>query len=35
MLVFSMMVNHYTVPTSLANNIQDLVCTRLSNFSRK
>lgn len=35
MFVFSMIVNHYTVPTSLANNIQDLVCIRLANFSRK
>jgi serine-type D-Ala-D-Ala carboxypeptidase/endopeptidase (penicillin-binding protein 4) len=35
MLAFSMIVNHYTVPTSLANNIQDLVCIRLTNFSRK
>jgi len=35
MFVFSMIVNHYTVPTSLANNIQDLVCNRLANFSRK
>jgi serine-type D-Ala-D-Ala carboxypeptidase/endopeptidase (penicillin-binding protein 4) len=35
MLVFTMIVNHYTVPTSLANNIQDLVLTRLANFSRK
>jgi len=34
-LVFSLMVNNYTVPTSLANNIQDLVCVRLANFSRK
>jgi D-alanyl-D-alanine carboxypeptidase/D-alanyl-D-alanine-endopeptidase (penicillin-binding protein 4) len=35
MLVFTMIANHYTVPTSLANNIQDLVCVRLANFSRK
>jgi len=33
-LVFSMLVNNYTVPTSMANNIQDLVCERLANFSR-
>ncbi len=33
-LVFSMIVNNYTVPTSMANNIQDLVCERLANFSR-
>ena len=35
MFVFSMLANHYTVPTSLVNNIQDLVCVRLANFSRK
>jgi serine-type D-Ala-D-Ala carboxypeptidase/endopeptidase (penicillin-binding protein 4) len=35
MFVFTMMANHYTVPTSLVNNIQDLVCVRLANFSRK
>ncbi len=35
MFVFAMMANHYTVPTSLANNLQDLVCIRLANFSRK
>ena len=33
--VFSMITNNYTVPTSMANNIQDLVCERLANFSRK
>lgn len=35
MLVFTMIANNYTVPTSLANNLQDLVCMRLANFSRK
>ncbi len=28
-LIFSLMVNHYTVPTSLANQIQDQICTIL------
>jgi len=35
MLVFSMMANNYTVPTSLANRLQDQVCERLANFTRK
>ena len=34
-LSFVMMVNNYFVPTSKANAIQDLVCERLANFSRK
>jgi len=34
-LAFSMIANNYTAPTSLANNLQDLVCERLANFSRK
>ena len=34
-LVFSMIANHYTVPTSLANAIQDSVCVKLAGFSRK
>jgi D-alanyl-D-alanine carboxypeptidase/D-alanyl-D-alanine-endopeptidase (penicillin-binding protein 4) len=34
MFVFSMIANNYTVPTSLANNIQDSVCIRLANFTR-
>jgi D-alanyl-D-alanine carboxypeptidase len=33
-LVFSMIVNNYTVPTSLANTVQDRVCERLANFRR-
>ncbi|MBN2091282.1 D-alanyl-D-alanine carboxypeptidase/D-alanyl-D-alanine-endopeptidase [candidate division KSB1 bacterium] len=33
--VFSLITNNYTVPTSTANNIQDLICERLANFSRK
>jgi D-alanyl-D-alanine carboxypeptidase len=32
---FSMIANNYTVPTSLANSIQDSVCIRLANFTRK
>ena len=35
MLVFSMMANNYTVPTALANRLQDQVCERLANFTRK
>lgn len=34
-LVFSIIVNNYLVPSALADNIQDLVCLRLVNFSRK
>lgn len=34
LLAFSMIVNNYTVPTSLANHIQDAVCERLANFRR-
>lgn len=33
-LVFSIIANNYTVPTSKANLIQDHVCERLANFSR-
>ncbi|MCK5737604.1 D-alanyl-D-alanine carboxypeptidase/D-alanyl-D-alanine-endopeptidase [bacterium] len=33
-LVFSMIVNNYTIPTSMANNLQDAVCEKLANFSR-
>lgn len=33
-LAFSMIANNYSVPTSMANYIQDLVCERLTNFSR-
>ena len=35
MLVFSMMVNHYTVPTSLAEKEEDEICERLASFSSK
>lgn len=34
-LVFSIIVNNYIVPSTLADNVQDLVCLRLANFSRK
>jgi len=33
-LVFSIIANNYSAPTSMANLIQDLVCERLANFSR-
>ena len=31
---FCMMANNYTVPTSMANRLQDQVCERLANFTR-
>ncbi len=34
-IVFSIIVNNYIVPASLADNLQDLVCLRLANFTRK
>jgi D-alanyl-D-alanine carboxypeptidase/D-alanyl-D-alanine-endopeptidase (penicillin-binding protein 4) len=34
LLVFSILVNNYLVPTSRANGIQDWICERLANFSR-
>jgi len=34
-VVFSLIVNNFNVPVKLAENIQDLVCLRLANFSRK
>jgi D-alanyl-D-alanine carboxypeptidase/D-alanyl-D-alanine-endopeptidase (penicillin-binding protein 4) len=33
-LAFSIIANNYSVPTAMANLIQDLVCERLANFSR-
>ncbi len=33
-LAFSIIANNYSVPTSMANLIQDLACERLANFSR-
>lgn len=35
MFVFSIMVNHFTVPTSLAEKAEDGVAERLASFSRK
>lgn len=35
MFVFSMIANHYTVPTRMAEKIQNDVCVRLAEFSRK
>ncbi|MCI0515036.1 D-alanyl-D-alanine carboxypeptidase/D-alanyl-D-alanine-endopeptidase [candidate division KSB1 bacterium] len=32
---FSLITNNYTVPTSMANAIQDLICERLANFTRR
>jgi len=32
-LIFCMMANNYTVPTSVANRLQDTVCNRLANFT--
>ena len=34
LLVFSILVNNYLVPTSRANFVQDWICERLANFSR-
>ncbi len=34
-IAFSMIVNNFTVPLKLAENIQDLVCNRLANLKRK
>ncbi|MBK9246908.1 MAG: D-alanyl-D-alanine carboxypeptidase [Ignavibacteria bacterium] len=34
-LAFSIMVNGYTVPENIVHNLQDLICMRLSSFSRK
>lgn len=34
-IVFSMICNNFNVPVKLAENIQDLVCLRLTNFKRK
>lgn len=35
MLAFTIIGNNFTVPVSLANNLQDLILLRLVNFSRK
>lgn len=34
-VAFSIIANNFLVPTKLADNVQDLVCLRLSNFKRK
>ena len=34
-IAFSIIVNNYIVPYALADNLQDLVCLRLANFTRK
>lgn len=34
MFVFSLLANHYTVPTPQVEKVQDEVCVRLANFSR-
>jgi D-alanyl-D-alanine carboxypeptidase/D-alanyl-D-alanine-endopeptidase (penicillin-binding protein 4) len=34
-IAFSMIANNFSVPVKLAENIQDLVCLRLTNFRRK
>jgi len=34
MFVFSMIANHYTVPTSIAEKIQNGICVKLAEFSR-
>ncbi|MFN8358538.1 MAG: D-alanyl-D-alanine carboxypeptidase/D-alanyl-D-alanine-endopeptidase [Candidatus Kapaibacterium sp.] len=34
-LAFSIMVNGFTVPENIVHNMQDLICMRLSSFSRK
>jgi D-alanyl-D-alanine carboxypeptidase/D-alanyl-D-alanine-endopeptidase (penicillin-binding protein 4) len=34
-IAFSMITNNFSVPVKLADNLQDLVCLRLTNFRRK
>jgi D-alanyl-D-alanine carboxypeptidase/D-alanyl-D-alanine-endopeptidase (penicillin-binding protein 4) len=34
-IAFSIIVNNFSVPVKLADNIQDLVCLRIANFKRK
>jgi D-alanyl-D-alanine carboxypeptidase/D-alanyl-D-alanine-endopeptidase (penicillin-binding protein 4) len=34
-IAFTMIVNNFSVPVKLAENLQDLVCLRLTNFRRK
>lgn len=35
LLAFSIMINNFTAPSSVANNLEDLICMRLASFSRK
>ncbi|MFC1683667.1 D-alanyl-D-alanine carboxypeptidase/D-alanyl-D-alanine-endopeptidase, partial [Candidatus Zixiibacteriota bacterium] len=35
MFIFSMIANNYTVPTSMAEDVQDTACQLLANFSRQ
>lgn len=35
LVAFAMIVNNHTVPTSIAHHLQNLVCERLANFTRK
>ena len=35
LLAFSIIVNNFIVPSNLVNYIQDNICLRLANFSRK
>lgn len=34
-LAFSIMINNFTEPSNLAKNLEDMICMRLSSFSRK
>ena len=34
-IAFTMVANNFSVPVKLAENLQDLVCLRLTNFRRK
>lgn len=34
-IAFSMIINNFNVPVKLAENLQDLVCLRITNFRRK
>jgi serine-type D-Ala-D-Ala carboxypeptidase/endopeptidase (penicillin-binding protein 4) len=34
-LAFSIMINNFTAPANLAKNLEDMICMRLSSFTRK
>jgi D-alanyl-D-alanine carboxypeptidase/D-alanyl-D-alanine-endopeptidase (penicillin-binding protein 4) len=34
-VAFSMIANNFNIPVKLAENLQDLVCLRITNFRRK